>query len=292
MTPMALDIFIGIIILLSTIVAYLRGIIKETFTLLALLLGSFLAYKAGHLLMPVFDSLLSVPEDGVSKKADYVLFGVLSPAMASKTLSFGSIFGLTFVFVTLVGMFLTRWMMEIGVAFVDGFLGAMFGFVRGFLLVFLFYVPFTYLIDTDKMPDWVQESYSVAALQSTFDWANEKFDIDEKIKEGGNGITIKFNKIDPRDIGKDKEDLKSKMDEVTDVIQDTVSDSEEMIKSTVKEVEVKIMGDDGEMVVEEKMEPLKEEEKKADVPVDPFSEAYFADDNEEVTTDIREDDGQ
>ncbi len=290
MTPMALDLFIGFVILLSTIVAYLRGIIKETFTVLALLLGSFVAFKAGHLLTPVFNDLLSVPENGISKRADYVLFGVLSPAMASKAMSFGGLFVLVYAIITLIGLFLTRWMLEVGVNFVDSLLGAIFGFIRGFLLVFLFYVPFTYLVDAEKMPPWAKESYSINVMKGSFEWVSKTFELEEKIKDTSEGLTIKFDKIDPNDIGKDKKEVKGKVEKVTDAIQDAVVEGSKGMKDTIKGTfkDEKII--DNEMptepldsgsvkdagVKEERIKLLDKEEEA----IDPFSEAYFADEKE------------
>lgn len=55
MTPAILDIAVIVILLLSTLIAYFRGIIREIFTIIGLLAASFISYKFGHLLIPQFD---------------------------------------------------------------------------------------------------------------------------------------------------------------------------------------------------------------------------------------------
>jgi membrane protein required for colicin V production len=200
MTPLALDIAIGLIIFLSTLAAYFRGLIKEVFTLLGLAVAVFLAYKLGHLLVPEFNQWLHVPEEGDKTKTELV-WGLMSPALASKVFSYGGTFLSALLVMILLGHFISRWIQEAGLGIVDRLLGAGFGLLRGFLLVFLFYVPSTYLIEYKKFPDWAKNSFSVPVLQSALDWTNKTFELDKKIEDRGNGIAIKFDKVDLDKIG-------------------------------------------------------------------------------------------
>jgi len=52
MTPHALDLTIALILILSTLVAYFRGIVRELFMLAGFTLAAFISVKAGHLLVP------------------------------------------------------------------------------------------------------------------------------------------------------------------------------------------------------------------------------------------------
>ena len=72
MTPDALDIAVGGIILLSIVFAYFRGIVKEIFTLLGLGLAGYTAYKGGHILIPEFNKWLQVPEEGSAEKEHHI----------------------------------------------------------------------------------------------------------------------------------------------------------------------------------------------------------------------------
>jgi len=203
MTPAALDIFIGLILLLSTVIAYLRGLVKEMFTLLALFLGAYFAYTGGHLLIPEFDKLYHVTADNAdsTEKKDLIL-GILSPALASKVSAYGGMFLFVMILVSLLGWVITRWLHETGLGLLDRLLGGVFGFLRGFLLVFLCYIPATYLIDQKKMPEWATQSISLPILKSTLDTANAHFHLDQRIEDKGNGISINLEKIDLESIGK------------------------------------------------------------------------------------------
>jgi membrane protein required for colicin V production len=203
MTALALDIAIGLVILLSTVAAYCRGFVKEVFTLIGIAVAVFFAYKFGHLLVPGLNQWLHVPEEGDKAKVE-LIWGVLSPAMAAKVGAYGGMFLVVFVVMTLTGYFLSRWIKETGIGIVDRLLGGAFGFLRGFLLVFLLYVPCTYLIDQEKFPAWAKESFSLPVLQSTLAWTNKTFELDKKIEDRGDaGIAIKIDKIDIDKLGID-----------------------------------------------------------------------------------------
>lgn len=200
MTPLALDIAIGLIILLSTVVAYMRGLIKEIFTVAGFGAAIFFAYESGHLLIPQFNQWLHVPDGADTGKTELVM-GLLSPSLAAKVFSYGGMFLIAFIIIMLLGRLLTRWVNEAGLGIVDRLLGGTFGFLRGFLLVFMLYVPCTYLIDQKKMPEWATQSTSVPILQKTLTVANEYFELDKKIEDRGGGIAIKFDKVDLDKLG-------------------------------------------------------------------------------------------
>lgn len=200
MTPLALDIAISLVIILSTVIAYLRGIIREIFTLLTLGVSFFIAYKGGHVLVPTFNQWLHVPDGNDTGKAQLVL-GLLAPSLAAKVFSYGGFFLFFFIVLSLLGRLLTKWINEAGFAIVDRLLGSSFGFLRGFLLVFILYIPCTYLISSEKFPEWAKQSLSVPILHKVLAAANERFGLDKKIEDRGNAIVIKLDKIDLENLG-------------------------------------------------------------------------------------------
>lgn len=204
MTPAILDIAVIVILLLSTLIAYFRGIIREIFTIIGLLAASFISYKFGHLLIPQFDIWLHVPPDGGAAAAEAVsranphdpvstesmaatvrkgelLFGVVSPALASKASAYGSLFLGIFLLMALISFALTRFIAEIGLGVGDRLAGAGFGFARGYLFLMLVYAPCAFLLGPEKFPDWAKNSQSVPILQTTFTYADEHFDIKKEL---------------------------------------------------------------------------------------------------------------
>jgi uncharacterized membrane protein required for colicin V production len=238
MTPAILDIIVATIILLSMAIAFYRGIVKEIFTILGLAAATYGTYKGGHLLIPAFNKWLHVSADGGEKAAEAVskganadalspagmmaaahksslLMGVISPAMAAKVCAYGSAFFGIFIIMALISYFLSRSVHEVGLGFVDRLLGAVFGFVRGFLLVFIPYVLCTFLIDEDKFADWAKNSMSVPILQSAFDYTDKNLELKQYIEKHGNSIALKIQKVDPDKIGKEvskeEEELKNEL---------------------------------------------------------------------------------
>lgn len=221
MTPLALDIIVGTILFFSMLVAYFRGIVKEVFTVVGLAAASYVSYKSGHLLVPQFNKWLHVPSAEVlADKGEKVekLWGVLAPDVASKVFSYGGTFFFILIVASLISFFVSRTVKEMGLTLIDKLLGAGFGIARGFLIVFLLYVPCTFLIKAEKFPDWAKKSVSVPVLESTWQWADQKFEISKKIEDHGDGIAIKIDKVDPDKIGEEtpseaEEDLKKNIEQ-------------------------------------------------------------------------------
>ena len=207
MTPVAFDITIGMIILASTLISYFRGIIKEIFTLAGLGLALLVSYSGGHMLVPGIGKWLGVPPEGSNEKAEKIL-DVLTPEMMANVISYGGTFLLILIIMILIGRLITHWVADAGISIFDRLLGATFGFMRGFLLVFAVYALFSFLnIDQNKSPVWVKDSLSGYILQGTLAWSNETFELHKMIEDRGQGIVIKIDKIDINKIGEKRDQV-------------------------------------------------------------------------------------
>jgi membrane protein required for colicin V production len=196
MTPLALDIAVGLLIFLSIVVGYLRGLIKEIFTLGGLFFAAFLSYKGAHLLIPGLNKFFGVPMEGGDDKKGELVLGLMSPELMAKVTAYGGVFVLVFTLTTLLGFLITSWIRSMGIGIIDRVLGGVFGFIRGFLIVFLIYVPCNYLITYEKFPVWAKESKSVSILQNVLDKTKEVFHLNENIKDQDGKVTIELPKVD------------------------------------------------------------------------------------------------
>lgn len=211
MTPEALDITIGVILFLSMLIAYFRGIIREVFTIVALVAAMGCSYVGGPLMKPTFEHMFHVDTeaskiadqqaaDAVSKatgagtdvgvaKAQLAL-GILAHQHLAEICAFGSVFLFIYFVMSLIGFFLTRAVAEAGLSIVDRLLGAGFGLARGFLIVFLVYLPIWYYYqgDKDPMPDWAKNSVSVPVLNQAVEFADNHLGMTKMIKEGGDKV--------------------------------------------------------------------------------------------------------
>lgn len=229
MTPIALDIIISMIVLLSVMVSYSRGLIKEGTLLGGFFLAAYMAYKCGALLVPGLNDLLHVGDP--DKDAGRKILNILTPEMAAKVGAYGGTFILTFIMITLLGHMMTSWMRAAGIGIVDKALGGVFGFLRGFLIIFLLYVAFTFAVkDHNNLPDWAKESFSVAVLQKSVDNIKEYFDLNKNIQEDSDGVTIKIKKIN--------------IDELTNDAKEKVNDAEQQLKDAVRKEEKNIQKGD------------------------------------------------
>jgi membrane protein required for colicin V production len=233
MTPAALDIAIACILLLSGMVAYFRGIIREAFTIVALVAATGAAYFGGSLMEPAFRTWLHV-KPGVGEQAAHAVskaagsgtdasivksdlfMGVIAPEKAAVIFSYLSVFVFIYLVMTLIGFFLTRAVNESGLSVVDRLLGLGFGLARGFLLVFLFYVPVHLMMDYKKYPDWAKNSISVPILEESAVYADAHLDIAKFIENRGNQLVVKLKK--PELDGKDDKDAR---DEAAPAASDT-----------------------------------------------------------------------
>lgn len=234
MTPAILDISVMLIIFLSTIIAYFRGIIREIFTIVGLLAATLVCYKFGHLLIPEFNNWLHVPPDGGAAAAEAVskanpddpistasmaaaarknelIFGVVSPALAAKAGSYGSVFLIVFLLMALISFSLTRFIAEIGLGVVDRLAGAGFGFARGFLFVLLVYAPCAFLIGVDGLPDWAKNSRSVPILQQSFDYADKNFDVKKQLAKAASEALKMMPKAEDAVKRQEEEELKKEI---------------------------------------------------------------------------------
>ncbi len=209
MTPAALDIIVAIILALSMLVAYFRGIIREAFTIVALIVATSVTYFAGEIMIPSFNKWLKVDERGeqaaaaVSKGAndvaqaaiakEHLIMGLVSPEKTAIILSYLSVFLVIYLIMSLVGFFVSRAVNEAGLGVMDKVLGAGFGLARGFLVVFLCFLPISFLVKGENFPDWAKNSVSVPILQDSVAYVDSKVDLRKLVADNGKEIISKIN---------------------------------------------------------------------------------------------------
>lgn len=225
MTPAALDITIAIILLLSALVAYFRGIIREAFTIVALIVATTVTYFGGEHMIPFFNKWLKVDvrseqaAEAVSKAAahgedasiakQYLFMGLISWDHVAVICSYASVFIFFYLVMSLVGFFVSRAVNEAGLGLVDRLLGAGFGLARGFLVVFLCFLPISFMFKHDQFPEWAKNSVSVPILEQSVAFVDEKLDLKNRIQENGKLVLSKIQdykrpEAAPEAAGKDK----------------------------------------------------------------------------------------
>jgi membrane protein required for colicin V production len=181
MSAILLDSIVGIVIILSIIIAFFRGFVREMLTIVNLAGAAAAAYFFGPHLKSIFNGWFGVVPEGKGPRPDDI-WGVIPPEIMAAFLSYACAFFGVFLILTLAGLYISGSVKALGLGNADKALGMAFGAARGFLLVFLFYLPFAYFMVPEEYPKWAKDSVSVVALQKAYEAGNEYL---KKDKERG-----------------------------------------------------------------------------------------------------------
>lgn len=151
---MIVDILVLAVLLISALIAFLRGVIREVLTITGVVGGLAAAYFGGPLLSPEMRTWLGV-EEGVEPER---LMGVLPYDILADALSYGLIFILVVIVLSILSHFLAEGARNIGLGAVDRSLGFVFGIVRGIILLGLLYLPVHLFVDQDTKDAWFKGS--------------------------------------------------------------------------------------------------------------------------------------
>ena len=135
-----IDIIIISIILVSCVVAGFRGFIKELFSVLSWILSILISFN----FFEKFKIILS----------EYITQKIITDVIA---------FGFPFVTSLFMCHLLSSWLSPkfntSEILLFDKFIGFIFGFIRGILIVVLLFLGFKYLVG-ENLPEWLIEAYS------------------------------------------------------------------------------------------------------------------------------------
>ena len=165
---MIIDIFVLITILLSALIAFLRGFIREVLTIFGVFGGLAAAYFLGPYLLPLVDGWLDVDRDAETPRK---LFDIVPVTYLSQLLTYGGVFIVVVIILSLLSHFIAESVKNIGLGAIDRTLGVMFGIVRGVLLIGILYLP-VYISTKgteheEKVETWFEGSKSFVYIEMT-----------------------------------------------------------------------------------------------------------------------------
>lgn len=173
---MYIDLIVIAVILISAGLAFFRGFIRETLTILGVVGGLLAAYQFGDNLIPLYNNLLGVGSQSLEEGAEAEKFlGVLEYAQLSKVLSYASVFLGVVILLSVVSFFLSRAVEKIGLGMVDRSLGVVFGIIRGVLILGLIYLPFQMFLEEEEKVEWFSDSRSIVYIEWTAEWIRNFF---------------------------------------------------------------------------------------------------------------------
>ena len=210
MSPVMIDSIVAIIMLLSAIFAFFRGFVRELLTIVNLGGAAVCAWLFAKDLLPTTDRWLDVDRTLSPEDKDKIpdIWGVVPPDVMSTFLSYALIFFGVLLILSMAGFYISSTIKALGLGPIDKILGFVFGAARGFLIVFLIYLPFGYFLKLEKLPDWAQQSLAVQYLDKAYVWfddySNKNTDeiretgdkILNKVEETGDNVSDKIRESD------------------------------------------------------------------------------------------------
>lgn len=164
---MTIDLIILGVLIISAIVAFLRGFIREILTIFGVLGGLTAAWLFYDPLSTVFENLMGV--DPTAEEQPRFLNLVPYPLL-SDILAAISIFVVVVIILTIVSHYLSRGAQSLGLGMLDRTLGVIFGLARGLLLLALLYLPVKMNVDDEQKKEWFKDSRTIIYVEGVANW--------------------------------------------------------------------------------------------------------------------------
>jgi len=157
---MIIDLVVAAILLISAVISFLRGLIRETLTIAGIIGGFVAAFYLGDNLAPVFRNWFGVDSENPSK-----LFDVIPMTIVADGLAYAFIFIAVVIIISVISHFIGGAVRAMGLGPVDRTLGVIFGVVRGALLLGLIYLPFHLLMDAESKTKYFSDSKTFGYIE-------------------------------------------------------------------------------------------------------------------------------
>ena len=153
--PIADFIFLSLIAF-SSLLGLSRGFIKEFLSLIKWLLSLYIAFIS-------------------FEKTKIILSNFLKDSEILDLIAATSVFLITFLILTFIFNFLSKFLSLKGIGFIDKFLGFFFGFLRMILIFSLLFIIYTDVFYNLEKPVWFNDSYSIKYIEKVSVYIKEKF---------------------------------------------------------------------------------------------------------------------
>jgi len=149
--PTLLDIILLAVMLISGLLAMIRGFMREILSIAAWGIAALVTLYSYLRVLPMAKQYFS---------SDMVAAGV----------TIGGIFLLTLLIVSIITVRISDMILDSRVGALDRTLGFLFGLGRGLIIVVVAFLFFAWLVPDRSQPEWVRAAKSKVVLQSTGQW--------------------------------------------------------------------------------------------------------------------------
>jgi membrane protein required for colicin V production len=148
-----LDLILLVVMLISGLLAMVRGFMREILSIVSWVVAALAAFFALPRLSPWAKQF----------------FGTLGDSAVSVIVG-GSVFLLTLLIVSILTVRISDMVLDSRIGALDRTLGFVFGLARGLIIVVVAFLFFAWLVPDRSQPDWVRSAKSKVVLQGTGQW--------------------------------------------------------------------------------------------------------------------------
>ncbi len=192
---MIIDIVVGVVVLASALISFMRGLIREVLTIAGVVGGILAAIFIGPVFAPTVREWFGTEE---GKK----LFDIIPMEIVADATTYGVIFVAVVIIISVISHFVSGAAKAVGLGPVDRTLGVIFGIARALILLGLVYLPFHLLMDDKRKDDFFSDSkthYFIEKISATMaSYLPESEETEETIKEGAGDLFKK--KLEEQDL--------------------------------------------------------------------------------------------
>jgi membrane protein required for colicin V production len=146
-----LDILLLVVMLISGLLAMIRGFMREILSIAAWGIAALVTLYSYAKLLPTAKQYFNND-------------------MVATAVTVGGVFLLTLLIVSIITVRISDMVLDSRVGALDRTLGFLFGLGRGLIIVVVAFLFFAWLVPTKAQPSWVQNAKSRVVLQSTGQW--------------------------------------------------------------------------------------------------------------------------
>ncbi len=161
---LVLDIIVVVILLISCVVAFLRGFVREVLTILGLGGAALTALVVGPKLAPGIEGWLT---GGLPEDSEQQLWGFIPYDIGAMVFAYIGLFIITLIVLSIISHYIAKSVHAVGLGAIDRSLGVVFGVVRGLILIGLLYMPFHILMEQKDKDDWFGTSHTFMYVEQT-----------------------------------------------------------------------------------------------------------------------------
>lgn len=206
---MIIDIIVGVIVLASALISFMRGLIREVLTIAGVVGGILAAVFVGPMLAPTVREWFGAGEGETPDK----LFDIIPMEIVADITTYGVIFIAVVIVLSVASHFISGAAKAVGLGPVDRTLGVIFGIARALVLLGLVYLPFHLLMDEKRKEEFFADSRTHYFIEKTAavmaEYLPESEEVEKDVKDATDEAGEMFKKkLEDQDLlGGKKDDV-------------------------------------------------------------------------------------